>query len=72
MESLVGLLLLAVLTSTLLHTMPAMLEAKTQLDQKQRLYNQVFEERALNISQGIFEVVCETFYWRDRHEEICL
>jgi len=72
MESLIGLLLLAILTSTMLHAMPAMLDAKTQLDQRQVVYNRLFEIRSQHISQGIFHQVCEVFQWRGRYEEICL
>jgi len=71
-ESLIGLMLLALLASTFLGIAPLLLEAKSLLNLQQSTYNQAFEIRTQNIAEGNFQPVCLTYEWRGRYEEICL
>jgi len=72
MESLVGLALLGILSATFLETAPLLLGARERLDAQQSAYNQLFEIRSQNISQGIFGHSCLSYSWRGIYEEICL
>lgn len=72
LESLIGLMLLSILSATFLQTAPLLLEAKMQLDHQQGAYNQLFQIRTQNISRGIFATECLIYEWRSFSEEICL
>jgi len=85
-ESLVGLLLLAVVSYSLLSTLPLLMQANHRLDKEQVIYQTLFElhdrglERSLRVTEPfVFDVfwrgdeLCARYEWREQGERtICL
>ena len=85
-ESLIGLILLSVITMSLITVLPILLDASARLDKEQAIYHHLFESHDKGIHRPHtitepyeFDVFrrgdewCATYVWRDqRARKICL
>ena len=85
-ESLIGLMLLSIVSMSLIVVLPILLEEHVRLDKEQAIYHQLFELHGREIKEGIsmtepieFEAFrqgdewCAIYVWRDGDEKIiCL
>jgi len=85
-ESLIGLMLLGIVSLSLVVVLPVLLDEHARLDQEQAIYHQLmeFHGRGLDNNMSITEPIqfdafrdgdqwCATYMWRDGYERtICL
>ena len=86
LESLIGLMLLSIISLSLIVVLPILLEEHARLDKEQAIYHKLFELHVRGVENNItvtepfeFEAFrrgyewCATYVWRDGNERtICL